>query len=384
MGDEVTDPELLAQQIAKAKAEAAKLEYELEELKAGRAARDAEARAKSEQLDLENEERRLKNAEAVRTAWKDAVPDLGAFSRGQTTVKDDTVMSSALLSTRALEDAASDLALIITQKVTGTMSVVVTTDPDLISRVARYRQTVDHIETLKRLVDSVDGPVRQLGPAAVAGIAAAAAKLLPGLLSLISANRSVVSKDLTQDETTVAMAVAGALLAKERDLHVRLDKTRLLPTESPLMTAWNGFRTATFELIAKLALERSKADDQKDVDWIAQAQSVVAIAQEALTGMTSVPQGATASPLVGATVEEFLVDSTSKYVLVVRPAGSSATQLVSDRPLAMKDPIHVTATAAISFTLIDLGSSRVVFAGVKTGKSELVGSIGSKLRVAAE
>lgn len=385
MGDGDIDPDLLAQQIAKAKLETEKLEYELEEVKKGRTTRDAEARAKREQLDLENEERRLKNAETLRSAWKDAVPDLGAVDRGKTTVKDDEVMFSTLLATRALADAASEISLAVTQKASGSMGIVVTTDPDLISRAARYRQALEHIKSLQSLLESVKGPkaVRRevLSAMPALGVAAAAAKLLPGLLSLISAHRSVASQDLEQDEVTVAMAVAGALLGREPSLDIRLDKTRLLPAESPLMTTWDEFRSATLELVAKLAAEQSKAEGEQDAEWLAQAQSVLSIAQEALTGMTSIPQGATASPLVGAAAEEFLVDSSSRFVLVVRTAGSSATQLVSDRPLAMKDPVHVTATAAIAFTLVAVADSRVVAAGVKTGKSELMGTIGSQLRV---
>lgn len=385
MGDGDIDPGLLAQQIAKAKFETEKLKYELEELKKGRATRDAEARAKREQLDLENEERRLKNAETLRSAWKDAVPDLGAVDRGKTSVKDDEVMFSTLLATRALADAASEISLAVTQKASGSMGIVVTTDPDLISRVARYREALEHIKSLQSLLESVKDPkaVRReaLSTMPALGVAAAAAKLLPGLLSLISAHRSVASQDLEQDEATVAMAVAGALLGREPSLDIRLDKTRLLPAESPLMTTWDEFRGATLELVAKLAAEQSKAEGEQDAEWLAQAQSVLSIAQEALTGMTSIPQSATASPLVGAAAEEFLVDSSSRYVLVVRPAGSSATQLVSDRPLAMKDPVHVTATSAIAFTLVALVDSRVVAAGVKTGRSELMGTIGSQLRV---
>ena len=155
MGDEGIHPELLAQQIAKAKAEAAKLEYELEQLKAGEAARDAEARAKTEQLTLENEERRLKNAEAVRSAWKDVTPDLGSVDRGKTSVSDDSVMFSTLLATRALESAASDVAKKVTQKASGRMGVIVTTDADLVSRIARYRQALEQVEAVKTLVESV-------------------------------------------------------------------------------------------------------------------------------------------------------------------------------------------------------------------------------------
>lgn len=95
-----------------------------------------------------------------------------------------------------------------------------------------------------------------------------------------------------------------------------------------------------------LAEQEALEADQQDADWIADAKAVAALAQELMTDLTAVPQGATSSPLVAAVVEEFLTDDTSRYLLVVRPAGSSASQLVSDRPLAMKDPVHLTATAA--------------------------------------
>lgn len=385
MGDEGIHPDLLAQQIAKAKAEAAKLEYELEELKERRAARDAEARSKTEQLKLENEERRLKNAEAARSAWKDVTPDLGSVERGTTSVSEDTVMFSTLLATRALEEAASEVSKKVTQKASGGMGVIVTTDADLVARFARYRQTLVQVREVKGLVERVVEPAQghSIEAASVVGLAVAAANLLPGVLGMISANRSVTSKELAQDETTVAMAVTGAILGREPSLNVRMDRTRSLPTTSTLMTAWEALTTATYELRKRLAEEEAKGDDQQDADWLTDAKAVASLAQELVTGMTSVPQGATVSPLIAAVTEEFLTDGTARYLLVIRPAGSSANQLVSDRPLAMKDPVHLTATAAIAYTLIDLQSSRTVAAGIETGKSELVGSIGSQLRVTA-
>ena len=284
--------------------------------------RDAEARAKTEQLTLENEERRLKNAESVRSAWKDVTPDLGSVDRGTTSVKDDTVLFSTLLATRALEDAASLVAKKVTQAASGRMGVIVTTDADLVSRIARYRQALEQVEAVKTLVESVvhgdrdtDVPVEPhhvgfIAPASLVGAAVVAANLLPGVLGMISANRSVTSKDLGQDETTVAMAVTGAILGREPSLNVRMDRTRSLPAESRLMGEWEALMAATYQLRKRVAEEGSRDEDQQDADWLTDAKAVASLAQELVTGMTSVPQGATVSPLVAAVIEEFLSDGT--------------------------------------------------------------------------
>ena len=69
--------------------------------------------------------------------------------------------------------------------------------------------------------------------------------------------------------------------------------------------------------------------------------------------------------------------------MLVRVVGASASELTSDRASFLKDRIHASASVALSYAFIARGSSRVRAAGVVTGSSQLVGTIGAQIDVTA-
>jgi hypothetical protein len=70
-----------------------------------------------------------------------------------------------------------------------------------------------------------------------------------------------------------------------------------------------------------------------------------------------------------------------RYILRVKPTRGSADQVISDRPLWLKDRFHLVATAGLAYWLVATADSRVVASGLATGTYEMTGAIGSRLEV---
>ena len=380
-----------------AEVEHEKARAELEEWKRRASERDREARAKLEEL-------RLKNEDLERAAVKAAVPDLSKVERGSTTVPSDSTLFGALLGGRALEDAAENLV----KKVVGRpesggggtdqeVRFVVTTDLELAARDARYLAVV---EQLKRLTATI-GDVLRARPGAVdrtravagpagAGVAAGLAQLLPGLLSLFSAKRTLTTSASTPDADVTLMAVAGALAASGCAT-VIVDKTRLLTGAGEVEQAWASLEAGIQKLDEAIAAEEKVieraaegADTGESEDWLDAARSLATTSTAAATALTAIPEGGQLSPLAQATLQEALHDPELGGVLVVKAGAASATQLVDDRPLRFGDPVSVISTVTIAYLVIDPEDSHVVVGGLAHGVAQIAGKIGDWLELPAE
>lgn len=373
----------------KARVEAAKAQAELEEWRENAERRKRDAAAATETAELANEEKRLANLGTQRTWLSDLGPDLDEVKRGSTTT-DGTIFGS-LLTTRALRDAAAATAKTLTGRgLAGATKVLVTSDPALVQRLASYRGLVRHLTIITGHVDHATtsappdpggGSYNTTGLGTVlAGLGSAAAKTLPGLLSLISANRTVKSVSAELDELTVVIAVAGALVGVEPSLNILMDETRLISAETEVETKFGALQAKATDLGIRIG-ELEPREDEPARAWLKEAKLVLQTAQEALRALTAVPAESKLSPLAAASAQAIFADADLKFVLVVKPAGASTTQLVSDRPLAMKDPFHVVADAGIAYTLIATSDSHVAIAGIATGEASMVGRIGSTLEL---
>jgi hypothetical protein len=221
--------------------------------------------------------------------------------------------------------------------------------------------------------------VTDLGGGVVLGAVTAAAKLIPGILELLAANRTLTAKSITLEEGEALSAVAGALAAAEGGDFLMLDDTRFLSGSTEVQKQRDALEAAAVTLQAEVAEEKSKPVEEQDAAWLAQAPTVIKTAQDALAAVDTVPPGGKQSPLAVAMAIELMRESDVQFILVVQPAGGSAAQLINDRPLAMKDPIYIAASVALSYRLIERDSSQVVAAGVVVGDGQLRGVVGSTI-----
>lgn len=360
--------------------DARKKELELDEWEADADGRRADAAAARRSADLEN-------AEAERTAVKDLVPDLGSVDRGSLTVPESSTLFSALLGAKAFSTAAAKIIGVVKGALGDDFTVLVTTDLDITTRDVTHRGVLERLEALGSAVRAFLGEDQPAGESWTDGdgttsgrgfgpvsVAAGAAKLLPGLLSLLSARRSVQATTSTVDDDAALMGVAGVLAASDPGALVLVDRTRLLGTDGPTMTAWSGLQAAADRLDASLA-------EWKDADpadpRLAEGANLSATCRTAIAALVAVPDKGSASPLALAALQDVLHSGEVRGLLVVRGGAASSTQLVDDRPLLSEDKWAAVATATISYLLVDLRhGSRVLAGGMLSGSAQARGELG--------
>ncbi len=309
---------------------------------------------------------------------KKLVPDLSGVERGATSGQDKSTVLQALLGGRALQDAAGEVSRIVKIAVGDDYRVLLTTDLDLAARDADHLSLVEQLTQLRERIDQFltrdPRSVTKVG----GSIAAAAATLLPGLLSLVAANRTLTTSSATVDDDIAMMAVAGALAGADKEGTVVVEKARLLGPDGDALRSWTELRTACQTLAT--TLQGASGEDQKE--WVAEGKELLKTCQAALDAVSTVAEGAKLSALAKASLQEALRSSQFHAVLIVKGSAASSTQLVEDRPLLFKDPLNVISTATISYLLIDpRKDSKVLAGGLAHGTAQITGTIGSKLSI---
>lgn len=345
---------------------------------------------------LAAESTQLDNFAKLQTNVGNATPDLKGLERGKTTAPDD-VLYSTLLTTRALTDAAVVVAKAVRKTTTRPYRVFLTSDSDLVSRDAQLRGLTSRLTTLtifvQRFSTSGQGTNSQPAesadnesfallarPASVAlGSATALAKLIPGFVELLAANRTLTSKLITIDEEQAITAVAGALATLEGEDFLQFDDTRFLSGDTRVQQQRDDLEAALIALQVKL----TEHPDKQDAAWLAQAPIIIEACHDALMSVDTVPPGAGMSPLASAVACELIRESDMDYILVIQPAGGSATQLINDRPLAMKDPIYIAGTVALSYRLIRRKTSQIVSSGIVSASTKMTGSVGNEINLSS-
>lgn len=367
----------------KAAAEAASARVEAERKKAEYAEwlerkdlRDREALASARSLEIKNDEARRAAVQAV-------VPDLGKVDTGSTTGVDSTTLFEALLGGRALEDAAGKLIRVVKGEAGDNYRVLVTSEFDLAARdagylaikqqLAAFKDRIDQYLTSPKVSAQAGAGIAWVGEAAVA-----AASLLPGLLSLISAKRTITNTKATLDDDIVVMAVAGALAGADAGATVVVDKARILADAGVVHQGWADLTEATQKLSEELKrLEQQLPADAARID---EGKDLLIACKTALSLMTTVPEGGRLTPLASAALDEALHSDDFHRILIVKGGAASTTQLVDDRPLRMADPVNIVSTATIAYLLLaHRQGSKVERGGLATGSAQITGKIGSKL-----
>jgi len=401
-------PALLAAELRKAEAEAhaaeaaarkadletAKLQKENEEWEAAKEDRRRETEVLAEEKQLANDEKRLANLNTQKSWITDAVPDLKDVDRGKTTGADKPLFT-ALLAIRSLNKAAREVALNLLPPGTSIQTLLLTTDDTLVDRLAVYDGVMRHLDMLLLQVtaandtvppapdeggtdtDDSTSPGAESAGIVAAGAAAALAKLVPGVLGLVSANRTVASGDVPQDAYVTLLAVAGQIRSWDDPPPLLIDETRLLQGATQVEKKFAELELNCHDLSVSLAQSMGRTDETF-VKWAKGSKATLDLAQAAMSALSTVVAGSSISPLMAAAQQAVFADQNVSHVVVIKPAGASTSQLVDDRPLTMKDPVHIVTTAAIAYATIDRATSHVIGAGVRTGESSLIGKIGSR------
>jgi hypothetical protein len=388
-GDQgAVSPELAAEQLRKAKADAAAAEAaarkaEREEAEASTPAAAARRAAVSE-----------KDAAEARQAQVAAlIPDFSKVTGGSLDVAgSDTPTAGTGAAGKALTQAAAQVANQVVERLgADDWRVLVTADSELADSDAAYVDAMSSMSRLTNFAREVLKSTKSLPESktpreefvAALPIIAAVAQAVPGILSLLSARRKVSSGDVAIDDLAASAAVAGALKGGNDKRVVFHDSFRVLPSDSSVQTAMNALLDERQSLLRrKLELEARPASGDTAVDT-ARSDAIALISSantsiDTLVGrLTAVPDKATRSPLTEAMLREGLHrEGGFGHVLLVKAQAASGMQLVNDKPLWSKDTFSVVAAATLTWALVRADRGDIVDAGVVTGTAQANGKIG--------
>jgi hypothetical protein len=400
--------------------------------------------------------------EAQQKQYAALLPDFGKVTPGSFEVKGETALFGPALAQRATAAAAEWVAEHVGAALSdpAAAQILVTSDTQLAASDAVYLEVVSGLD---QLTDAADKLAEALGAPpltfdllrgepspgvteerpltaqfALGPAIAAISSVLPGILSLAQAHRTLSTSANTADSLAAAAAVAGGLAArKTRPGGVFHDDIRLLPAKGIVQGKLTTLGEKRQELVdLKRTLEERKAAEaaqlaelkaeveelSKQLGTAKKAEredlepklkgkrdeatsheteagncsvrvdlidSTVTAIDKFTASMTETAAGATHSPFTAAILREQLHGSGdgeaqfTHVVLVVAEPGS-AQQLTEDRPLLMKDTFTTVATSSVTYMLIEAPGGNVLRAGSVGGKAKVEGKVGSTFSVTAE
>jgi hypothetical protein len=313
--------------------------------------------------------------------------------------------------------------------------VLVTGNTDLASSDAIYREVesgLDGLTTSARgLLDSLGdaGTTRTFLPAGLTTVLGAVAGAVPGVLSLFSAQRTLITGKTTVDDLAAMAAVVSALNNDRNDdeLTLVLDDFRLVP-DGRILAALKGLNAERQRLAekkvrlghehegAEAALLEARREEERlssaaesKPPEVASARQVVKERQQAVEAidvrislvdgmLTSidaftaaigkVPEGARRSALATAALHEQLhpaakaSDGTQPpgftHVLLVKTQPGGSQQLNDNKPFFMADRFSTLVDVSVTYVLIKTEGSQVVASGTVTRIARAWGKIGDR------
>ncbi|HJP78526.1 MAG TPA: hypothetical protein VJ914_29895 [Pseudonocardiaceae bacterium] len=349
-----------------------------------------------------------KDATDARTSQITALmPDLSKVKGSTLDVKDGPALFGTRLTYRALAKAAEKVAAKVTEKVSAAvpkdedrakLTVLVTTNADLASADANYLDVTTGLEQLNAAAEALLDPGWQVPPlfpdtetvstrlnrswmASFAFVAPAAvtavAKALPSVLSLLSAQRSVITAAADTNDLAAAGVLAGALRTAKLKSTILLDDFRLLPKNSTVYKAAKDVADLREQLVAK------KLELTDDAAGSASINTVILSIDQFTTAMRTVLQPGGRSPLAAAALYEQLHQDNGgiSYVLLVNSQPGQLQQVTENRPMFLKDRFTTLADVDLLYVLIDTAESNVVAAGTETATAKASGEIGKDFTV---
>lgn len=419
---EPKDPDIARAAVDKAKAEAesakikARTEERLEQEAAepsAKAVRDAERGQKIAEAEKDR-------AAAQREQITALVPSFKDVGRGDLEDKSEQPMFEAALAQRALARAASNVAAEVETKLPDDWRVLITSDSELVTSDGTYHEVV---AALRQLTLAAEEVLRNPDPVAPndaeadlneteAGLHAllafapvlvpavsALAGMLPALLGVFSAHRTLKSAEVGKNDLAASASVAAALTGIAGG-EVALDNFRLLPTDgvhrmhAKLVT----LRRQLTVLKLRLENEQSSANqplaaesDQETKHRMVRLGLVDSVASAIDTfnvSLVAMPTGGTRSPLSVAATREQLhteIGVTSAniftHVLLVKSEGGSVHQTIDDKPFMMSDKLSIVASASLTWLLLATDTNAIVGAGTAGGIATAYGAIGDRLQL---
>ena len=183
------------------------------------------------------------------------LPDLGKADPDSLDDKDSGVAFGGLVTYKALERAADQVAgkVLTGDLIPAGASVLVTTAADLLSKDLVRQTVVSGVMNAKSYADKVlslkPDDKKTLLPVLIAGQLVAAA--IPSILSMFSSKTTVKGQDVPIDDLSAVTAVLGSLLHKGVDRRLALvqDDFRLGPDDAPVFTAFNDLASKRADLV---------------------------------------------------------------------------------------------------------------------------------------
>jgi hypothetical protein len=371
----------------------AKWEADAAETAAKKAARE-EAEASSPAAAARREAIAEKNAAAARREQvASLIPAFSKVERGELKVGGDQPTAGTTVAGRALQNAAKLVkAEVIDQIGADEWTLLITSDGDIAGSDAAYHSTLAALKRLETWAQAVlDLPEPSVAPVEailpMVAVASAVAAAVPGILSLLSAHRTVTTGKVTIDDVTAAAAVAGVLKSGNSNGTVFHDAIRPLPSGGEISSEVDSLYALRQQLIerkVKLESRKPTAGTEPSEELIAAIALVGKVSdsiEELLEKLVTVPEEATRSPLAAAILREGLHNGAFQYVLFVKAQSASGMQLVNDKPLWWKDTFAVLAAASISWMLVDATGGDILRANVVTGTAQAKGKIGDSFEL---
>lgn len=320
--------------------------------------------------------------EARQSQWTSVVSKLADVPRGETKVSGEQPILGSALAMKGLRAAAEKIAEVVRTLAAGSTSILVTSEADLATADAAYHTVDACLEDLSKAADVLLKDPAEIAAEAIGETLAAVAGLIPAVVGMLSAQRTVATFPTSGDDLSAAAAVLGALVDALPHSAIRHDNFRLR-VSAKVDEKLAEVRAKRHALVAK---EQELAGAQGPATAIHRERIKVLV--EAINGFDTkvreVPSGSTRSALTNAALYEGLHDGVIEHVLLVKGIAGSATQVVNDRPLWWEDKFSVVATTNITYLLLKTVDNRIASAGTETATVTVNGTIGDRLEPDSE
>lgn len=312
-------------------------------------------------------------AEARREQLTALVPDLSKVTDSTMTIKDGPALQSAVLTYRALQEAAETVAAAVKSTAQNeTRRILLTSDADLATADAVYHDVTVGIAQLEKAAETL---LASTDAAFVADTMATLAAAVPATLSLLSAHRTVSTAAVTVSDLAAAAAVAGALTTDSTD--VIHDTFRLVPTDSVFQKfkQLGKMRQLLVERKLKLEGQENAANEKVRLGLI---DGVITAIDTFSAAIRTVATNAKRSPLASAALYEQLHCEQNKFshVLLIKAEGGQAQQTTDNRPFWFKDKFSTFVDVNLLYFLIETPSSKIIKAGTVNATATTRGTIG--------
>lgn len=383
----------------------------------------------------------LEAAKARREQIAALIPDLSTADRGSLTLNDTAPLGGTALTFQALQSAATAIVqdLNLSSGAVPKPLVLVTTDIDLASLDATHHEVVsglqELIDSMKNLPDPTNPHLESLLPL---DLAAGIASAIPGVLSVLSARRTLTGATVMPNDTAAVAAISGALTSKATVVHAslrpvrgcavytklrelsgernqlasdQLQQARAIQILSDQQTTKNSAITRLQAEIAKAKaagnpvqdLQSQLADAEAAAD---QAANALSMARALLAKMDALAEasdsfnaairivGQGRSALATAALYEQLQAMDQEdpqaasanperftHVLYVRAQTGEAHQATEDKPFFMKDRFSTFAVGAITYMLMDVQTGTITAGGTVAKSASAHGKLGETITI---